>query len=105
MLGKLFGRPLRFLPLVLILAVCHFGGFAGCYFFYRKSFYLAPTSFQSLCGVVTLILAYPLHIIQWIPSEPNKLLFVLVLTPNSLTYAVVRAALIRLSRRFFRSRK
>jgi len=99
MLGKLFTRPVPFLILVTVVASCHFGGFAVCYFFYRKSYYLAPTFLQSVCGVVSLILAYPLHVIKWIPSEPNKLLFVLASMLNSLIYAVVLVALLRLFRR------
>jgi len=68
MVRKVFSRPIRFLPLVIAFATCHFSVFAVCYFFYRRSYYLAPTVFQSLCGVVTLILeASPRRV-----SSPNS---------------------------------
>ena len=104
MVRKVFSRPIRFLPLVIAFATCHFGVFAVCYFFYRRSYYLAPTVFQSLCGVVTLILGYPLYIIKWIPREPTKVMFVPASMLNSLIYAAVLAAFIQLFRWFRTSR-
>jgi uncharacterized membrane protein len=103
MLDKLFSRPLRFVQLSVIFAVCHFGAFAFCYFFYRRSYFVAPTAFQAFCGVVASVLAYPLRLIEWIPREPNKVLFLLGSMLNSLVYAVVLAGFIQGLRRCFRT--
>lgn len=105
MLGRLLSRPLRFLQLSVILAVCHFGAFAFCYFFYRRSYYVAPTVFQSLCGVVASVLAYPLRLIKWIPREPSKVMFALASMLNSLVYAVVLGSLVELFRRYIGSKR
>jgi hypothetical protein len=91
------GRPLiRFVASVAAIAACHFGVFAVCYFLYRKSYYRAPTSLQSLCGVISQILGYPLWLIRWVPFEPNKLLFVAVSMLNSLVYALILALFLQL---------
>ena len=102
MLEKRGGPLIRFVTSVIAIALCHFGAFAVCYFFYRKSYYRAPTSLQSLCGVISQILGYPLWLIRWVPSEPNRPLFVALSMLNSLVYAVILALFVRLLRPLFK---
>jgi len=104
MLRKIFSRPVRFSRLLAAIAICHFGVFAVCYFFYRRSYFLAPTPFQSACGFMALILAYPLHVMGWIPFEPNKLLFVVASIANSIVYAVAIALCMRMLCLFLRKK-
>jgi hypothetical protein len=102
MFSRVFRRPFQFVALVAVLTCCHFLVFATCYFFYRRSYWVAPTALQSCCGFIARVLAYPLRIIGWIPTEPHKVLFGFASIANSLLYAALFAGLLVLLQRILK---